>query len=139
MNSENTVLIRKFGVVLTFALIAQALCWAIMIVGRAVTSLETTLIAHAIGAPIIAVVISSIYYRKFNYTTPLQTAIIFASVVIAMDFFIVALLIEKSFEMFASPIGTWIPITSIFLATYLTGLITAKQIESTSTRGSLPK
>jgi hypothetical protein len=132
MNKVNRGKIRRFGVVLAFALIAQGLCWMIMIVGRAVTSLETTLIAHAIGAPIIAVVVSSIYYKRFNYTTPLQTAIIFASVVIAMDFFIVALLIEKSFEMFSSPIGTWIPITSIFLATYLTGLFAAKRAETAS-------
>ena len=132
MTTVNTTKIRRFGVVLAFALIAQALCWAIMVVGRAVTSLENTLIAHAIGAPIIAVVVSSIYYKKFNYTTPLQTAVVFVSVVIAMDVFIVALLIEKSFEMFASPIGTWIPISLIFLATYLTGLFAAKRTETTT-------
>ena len=60
-----------------------------------VTTLENTLIVHAIGAPVIAFVVSSIYYKKFNHTKPLQTAIIFVSVVIAMDVFIVALLIEK--------------------------------------------
>ena len=132
MNTVNTVQIRKFSVVLAFALIAQALCWAIMVVGQAVTSLENALIAHAIGAPIIAVVVSSIYYKKFNYTTPLQTAIVFISVILAMDFFIVAPLIEKSFAMFASPIGTWIPIASIFLATYLTGLLATKRAETTT-------
>jgi hypothetical protein len=127
MNTVNTIQIRRFAVVLAFALIAQALCWAIMIVGRAITSLETTLVVHAIGAPIIAVVVSSIYYRRFNYTPPLQTAAVFVSVVIAMDVFIVALLIEKSFAMFTSPIGTWIPISSIFLATYLTGLFATRR------------
>ena len=132
MNTVNTVQIRRFGVVLAFALLAQMLCWAIMVVGQAVTSLENTLIAHAIGAPIIAVAVSSIYYKKFNYTTPLQTAIVFISVVISMDFLIVALLIEKSFEMFTSPIGTWIPISSIFLATYLTGLFATRQDENTT-------
>jgi hypothetical protein len=132
MTTVNTTQIRRFGVVLAFALIAQALCWAIMVVAREVTSLENTLIAHAIGAPIIAVVVSSIYYKKFNYTMPLQTAIVFISVVVAMDVFIVALLIEKSFAMFASPIGTWIPITSIFLATYLTGILAAKRAKATT-------
>ena len=132
MNKVNSEQIRRFTVVLAFALIAQMLCWAIMVVGQAVTSLENTLIAHAIGAPIIAVVVSLIYYRKFNYTTPLQTAIVFISVVIAMDVFIVALLIEKSFEMFASPIGTWIPISSIFVATYLMGLFATKRAETST-------
>jgi multisubunit Na+/H+ antiporter MnhC subunit len=139
MNKLSKTRIKKFSVVLAFALLAQALCWSIMVVGQMVTSIENTLIAHAIGAPIIAIVVSTIYYKKFNYTTPLQTALVFVSVVIAMDVFVVALLIEKSFEMFASPIGTWIPISSIFLATYLTGLVTAKQAETTSTRRSLLK
>lgn len=132
MNTEETGRIRRFSIVLGFALVAQLLCWAIMVIGQMVTSIENTLIAHAIGAPIIAIVVSSIYYKKFNYTTPLQTAIVFISVVIAMDVFIVALLIEKSFEMFTSPIGTWIPISSIFLATYLTGLYVSRQDKTTS-------
>ena len=127
MNTINSEQIKRFGVVLGFALIAQMLCWAIMVIGQMVTSIENTLIAHAIGAPIIAIVVSSIYYKKFNYTSPLQTALVFVSVVIAMDVFIVALLIEKSFEMFTSPIGTWIPISSIFLATYLTGLFVTRR------------
>jgi hypothetical protein len=134
MNTITNVQIKRYGVVLVFALIAQMLCWAIMVVGQTVTSMENTLIAHAIGAPIIAIVVSSIYYKKFNYTTPLQTAIVFASVVIAMDVFVVALLIEKSFEMFTSPIGTWIPISSIFLATYLTGLfMTRREVTASDT------
>jgi len=133
MNTNKSGRIRKYSVVLAFALIAQMLCWGIMVIGQMVTSLENTLIAHAIGAPIIAIGVSSIYYKKFNYTSPLQTAIVFASVVIAMDVFVVALLIEKSFEMFTSPIGTWIPISSIFLATYLTGYLRTKRAETTST------
>ena len=133
MDKVNALQIRKFGVVLVFAMIAQLLCWAIMVIGQIVTSIENTLIAHAIGAPIIAVLVSSIYYRKFNYTTPIQTAIVFVSVVIVVDVFVVALLIEKSFEMFTSPIGTWIPISSIFLATYLTGLFLARREKKTTT------
>jgi hypothetical protein len=41
--------------------------------------------------------------------------------VIAMDFFVVAMLINRSFEMFASLLGTWIPFALIFASTYLTG------------------
>ena len=122
MGKSNIGQNKNLIVLLAFALAAQLLCWAIMIIGQMVTSLENALIAHAVGAPINAIVVSSVYYVKFHYTTPLQTAVAFAAVVIAMDVFVVALLIEKSFEMFTSPIRTWIPISSIFLATYLTGL-----------------
>ncbi len=95
-------------------------------IGIAVTSIQTTLILHAIGAPFIFGAIASIYFRKFAFTTPLQTAIAFTLFVIFMDFFVVALLIEKSFDMFTSVLGTWIPFALIFTSTWLTGLLVGK-------------
>jgi len=96
-------------------------------IGMGVTSLENTLIIHAIGAPIIFVIISLVYFEKFNYTTLLQTAIAFVSFAVFMDVFVVSLLINKSFEMFASILGTWIPLALIFISTYLTGLYVMRQ------------
>ena len=81
-----------------------------------------SVIIHAIAAPIIFALLSSVYFRQFNYTAPLQTATIFVAFVIAVDFFVVALLMLKSFEMFTSPLGTWVPFALIFIATYLTGV-----------------
>ena len=127
----NKLKIIKSVIVLAHALVAQMLCWAVMGIGMAVTSLENALTIHAIAAPIIAAVVSLIYFKKFNYTTPLQTAIVFLSVVVAMDFFVVALLINKSLDMFTSPIGTWIPFALIFLSTYLTGLLVNKHSDTT--------
>jgi len=40
-----------------------------------------------------------------------------------MDFFIVALLLEKSFGMFLSLLGAWILFAIIFTATCLTGRV----------------
>lgn len=88
----------------------------------ATTSLTKALIIHAVAVPIIFAFISSVYFKRFRYTSPLQTAIIFVSVVIVLDILIVALLIEKSFEMFRSVLGTWLPFLLIFMSTYLTGL-----------------
>jgi hypothetical protein len=90
-------------------------------IGMAVTTMDNTLIAHAVGAPIFFAIVSLVYFSKFNYTTPLQTATLFISFVIAMDIFIIAVLINRSFEMFASLLGTWIPFVLIFTSTYLTG------------------
>jgi hypothetical protein len=47
--------------------------------------------------------------------------------VIAMDFFVVALLINRSVEMFASARGTWIPFALIFAATYVTGMYATRK------------
>ncbi len=84
--------------------------------------MEITLILHAIGAPVFFAMITLIYFKNFNYTTSLHTAVIFVSFVIFMDVFLDALFIEKSFAMFTSILGTWIPFLFIFLATYITGL-----------------
>lgn len=118
---------KKAVIIFTHAFVGWALCGAIMGIGMAVTSIETTLIIHAIGAPVIFVVLSLIYFRKFNYTSPLQTATIFVGFVVFMDIFVVALLINRSFEMFASFLGTWIPFALIFLSAYLTGLLISQK------------
>ncbi len=80
------------------------------------------LIVHAIAAPIFFAGVSLVYFRKFNFTSALRTAIIFLAFVMGMDLFVVALLILRSFDMFASLLGTWIPFVLIFASTYMTGL-----------------
>ena len=128
----NKIQIKQVMIILAHGLVGWALCGAIIWIGMGITSMRNTLIIHAIGAPVIFGAIASIYFRAFNYTTPLQTAIVFVSVVVFMDFFVVALLIEKSFAMFASLLGTWIPWALIFASTYLTGLFATKRAETTT-------
>jgi len=117
----NRLKTKQLIIPIFLGLIGWALCGAIMFIGMAATDIQTTLIVHAIGAPIIFMLITWFYYKRVNYTTPIQTALLFICVVIFMDFFLVALVINKSLDMFQSPIGTWIPFGLIFLATYLTG------------------
>ncbi|MCJ7825195.1 MAG: hypothetical protein MUP44_09870 [Anaerolineales bacterium] len=118
---------RKVSVILVLGILGWALCGAIMFVGMAVTDLQTALIVHAIGAPIIFTLISLFYFTRFKYTSPLQTAIAFFGIVILMDFFVVALIINRSFDMFCSPLGTWIPFALIFLSTFLAGVMVERQ------------
>jgi hypothetical protein len=120
---------QKIITILVHAFIGWALCGATMGIGMATMTLENALIVHGIGAPIFFTIISLIYFQKFNYTTALQTAMIFVGFVIAVDFLVVALLINRSLEMFASLLGTWIPFALIFASTYLTGLIVQRSTE----------
>jgi hypothetical protein len=115
---------KKTATILIHALIGWALCAATIGIGMATTSVENALIIHAAGAPVFFAVVSLYYFRRYHYTTPLQTALIFIAVVMAMDFFVVALLVLKSVDMFRDPLGTWIPFALIFLSTYITGLLT---------------
>lgn len=112
---------KKAIIIFIHALIGWALCGAIIFTGRSVTTMENTLIIHAMGVPVIFSLLSLVYFHFFNYTTPLQTAAIFMSFAILMDTFVIAMFVEKSFVMFTNILGTWIPFGLIFLSTYLVG------------------
>ena len=119
--------IRKIFITLAHAFVGWALCGATMGIGMATMTMNGALIVHAVAAPIFFTIVSLVYFNKFNYTTPLQTALIFTAFVMAMDFFVVALIINRSLEMFASLLGTWIPFALIFASTCFTGLYALKR------------
>ncbi|HSG17338.1 MAG TPA: hypothetical protein VLE70_13580 [Anaerolineae bacterium] len=130
MNSKQaglSITPRAIAIIAAHALVAWAVCGAIVFVGRQIWTMETTLVVHAIGVPIVFVIVSVIYFTYFNYTTPLQTATIFTLSAIFLDLIVVASIIEKSYAMFSSIIGTWIPFGLMFLTTYLVGNLIAKR------------
>jgi hypothetical protein len=113
------------AVIVVHALVGWGLCGAAIGIGRKVTTLRNALIAHAIAAPIIFVAVSLVYFGWFGGTGPAVTSALFLAVVIFLDVFVIALFVEKSFDMFRSILGTWLPFALIFLATWLTGLLVA--------------
>ena len=115
----------KSRTVLAAGFAGWLLCFATMGIGMALLSLDNALIVHAIAAPFLFGAVSFVYFTRFGYTKPATTAAIFVAFVIAMDFFVVALLINRSLEMFTSPIGTWIPFGLIFVSTYAVGTYVA--------------
>ena len=120
---------RKILIILAHAFVGWAFCTASMMIGMATMSIDSALIVHAVAAPIIFTIVSLVYFNKFNYTSPLSTALIFVSFVILVDFFLIALIINRSLEMFASPLGTWIPFALIFASTYITGTLTMRSTQ----------
>lgn len=94
------------------------LCAVVMFVGMKLVSLQNALIIHAISTPFIFALITGIYIRKYPKVSELKLAFVFTGSVIFMDVFVVAILINKSFAMFSSILGTWLPFGLIFLATY---------------------
>jgi hypothetical protein len=113
--------IKKTTILLAHVFVGWALCGATVAIGSAVTSMDNTMIIHALAVPFIFTAISLVYFKKFNFTTPLQTAMIFIGFAILMDILVVSLLIQRNFDMFKSILGTWIPFVLMFASTYLTG------------------
>ena len=124
---------KKLFIILAHAVVGWALCFATIGIGMAVTTQQNALIAHALGAPLYFALLSVNYFKRFNYTTPLQTAVIFLGLVMLLDFFVVGLLILRNLEMFTSPLGTWIPFALIFASTYLTGTLLTRRMNRAST------
>jgi hypothetical protein len=115
--------LRQRAVIAGLALVGWALCAATMGFGMSLIGLQVALGIHAVAAPLIFAVISMVYFKRFAYTTPLTTATAFVAIVVFMDIVVVAMLVQRSFEMFASLLGTWLPFVLIFASTYLTGAI----------------
>jgi hypothetical protein len=112
---------RKIITIMIHGFFIWALCGATIGIGRTLMKMETVLIVHGIATPLFAAAVSAFYFRRFNYTKPLITSILFLLFVMLLDIGLVAPVFEKSFVMFKSLLGTWIPFGLIFLSSYLTG------------------
>lgn len=108
---------------LAHALVLWGLCAATFAIARSLTSLETALIVHAVAAPILAAMVSTVYFEAFDLTSPLVTALVVLAVVALVDLLVVALLINRSLDMFRSVLGTWLPFALIFVQTIVTGVV----------------
>lgn len=103
----------ELTVLLLHGLAGWAWCAAIVGIGRQLVSLDTTLVVHAVAAPMGYALVSYAYFRRSDAVSRLAAAALFVSSAAALDFMIVALLIQKSLVMFVSSIGTWLPLAFI--------------------------
>ena len=122
MPPVRVVTAKNAAITVAYALAGWALCATTMGVGMRVTGLGNALVTHAVAAPVIFAALSFVYFRRTTSWPPLYAATAFLGIVMLMDVFVVALLIERSFAMFESILGTWLPFLLIFVSTWWTGL-----------------
>jgi len=111
--------VSRNAVLIGHGLVGWAICGTTIAVGRQVLSMPTTLLVHAIVAPTIFALLSAHFFHRHLDAAPLGTSLSFVGTVVALDAFVVAPLIERSYAMFTSPLGTWIPFASIWLSSFL--------------------
>ena len=126
-------MLQRWSIVIGFGIAIWAFYGALLALGQQLWSMDTTLIVHAIGAPIGAAFFSWLYFRTYHFTSVLVTAVAFVAVSLALDFFVVAMFVQGSFEMFASVLGVWLPQALIFSATYLTGWFMGQRLTPAQT------
>jgi hypothetical protein len=74
-------------------------------------------------APIIAFLVSALDKLLATEFDPLLRAIAMTAIVVVLDLLVVAPIFERSYAMFRSAIGTWIPFAAIFLASLAAGFL----------------
>lgn len=100
-----------------------ACCGAVMGLAQSLTTTDNALLIHAAAAPVVGAGLSFAYYRATRSDRFVFTAGVLTVTPAALDFFVVATLLLRSYGMFGSLIGTWIPFALIFVSSYLTGKI----------------
>ncbi len=109
--------------VVVHALVGWAICGATIGVGRQLVSMTATLWIHAVVAPIAFALLTSDHFRRFPASSVPMTALANLATVVGLDAFLVAPVFEKSYAMFGSLLGTWVPFASIFAASYGVGSV----------------
>ena len=108
---------------------AWAACGLVMGLGRAAFGLEVALAVHLAAAPVISLAATVLCWNHRRHPGPLATAALMAGVPAGLDALVVAPFLERSFAMFASPVGTWIPLALIFLASLATARLLSRPPE----------
>jgi hypothetical protein len=101
-----------------FALVGWLICGATIGAVRQSLSMQATLILHAVVAPLAFWLLAWRYARWFPAVSAKRISGTMLGIVVALDAFLVAPFIERSYAMFESWLGTWLPFALIAVAAY---------------------
>lgn len=76
---------------------------------------------HALALPLIFFAVARHYFRLRGARDPAVAALSFVAIVALLDAVVVAGLLLRSFAMFASVTGTWLPLLLVFATTWAVG------------------
>jgi hypothetical protein len=109
----------KLGSLLIHGLVGWAVCGATIGIGRQLLPMNITLVVHAGVAPLAFGFLTWHYFRRFPESSPRATSLTMLGIVVGLDALVVAPLLERSYEMFRSVMGTWVPFALILASSYL--------------------
>jgi hypothetical protein len=105
------------------AVILWGACGAVIGIGRRLWSIDTTLRVHLVAAPAIAFLVAAAHRELVPQFNPLLRAAAMTIIVMLLDALVVAPLFERSYVMFKSVTGTWLPFLAIFAAAWAAGAL----------------
>jgi hypothetical protein len=120
---------RGFGAAAGWAVAVWAACGLTFAMGRAAFGIDAALAIHLAAAPAISFAATVLCWNHRRHPGALATAAVMAGVPAGLDALVVAPFLERSFAMFASPVGTWIPLALIFLGSLATARLLSRPPE----------
>jgi hypothetical protein len=105
------------------AVLLWAACGLVIFGGRKLWSQETTLRVHLVAAPVLAFLTAWVHTELAPGFDPLLRAASITVIVMLLDALVVAPFFERSYAMFRSVIGTWLPFAAIFAACWFAGAL----------------
>ena len=104
------------------ALLLWGACGAVIAIGRKLWSIDTTLRVHLVAAPVFAYLLAAVHAALAPGFDPLTRGVAMTLIIVGLDALVVAPLVERSYAMFRSVIGTWLPFLAIFAAAWTAGV-----------------
>jgi hypothetical protein len=114
--------LARITAVLLFGLIGWILSELTFYTSKFYLGSYLAVLIHFVLSPLLFIILAYIYFRYINLTGSLLTALIVTSILIVLDVFVVAMIIENSFRMFTNVMATWMPFLFVFLSIFLTGM-----------------
>lgn len=108
--------------------IGWAICGASVGIGRQLVSMDTTLVIHAVVAPLAFGLLTWNHVRRHRDSRPGATALTMLGIVVGLDALVVAPFFERSYAMFQSVLGTWIPFASILASSFFVGRVMTTRV-----------
>ena len=105
------------------ALALWAACGGVIAIGRRLWTLQTTLVVHLFAAAAFAFAAAAGHKAVAPDFDVVGRAAAMTGLIVALDALVVAPLFERSYAMFRSAFGTWIPFAAIFLASWAAGAL----------------
>jgi menaquinone-dependent protoporphyrinogen oxidase len=96
-------------------------CAAVMAVLLGLFRPGTAIALHAGLAPLVFVMVAWHFFRLPGARDPRTTAVAWTLIVVLLDLGVVGGLVQHSLAMFRSFAGSWLPLSLIFVASWLTG------------------
>ncbi len=114
------------GATLRSAVGAWIACGLVFAVARAAFGVDAAVAIHLAAAPVIGAAATLLPWSHPRHPGIVATAATLAGTAALLDAVVVAPFLERSFAMFASPAGTWIPLTLILAASAATAALLAR-------------